>query len=196
MNNYERVIHLYMPPEFIAECIYCPGTWSNLLPIPSDPLLRDLVNDLKKEHRRFKTPRVPNFLKPNLYLQGITRFSTEYPICRCTPQLMRYIIKTVRISIGNHGIEELFKFNRPDRYANIIMHNRKTIVATICCIRQIKIHNKYPFWKDYIQAHKKTPYDDFSEIIGCLQRQQPMYEQAIQEIILEIAERHSPVNNE
>ena len=55
MNNYEEVIQLYMPPEYIAECIYCPGTWSNFLPIPSDPLLRDLMEDLKKEHRRFKT---------------------------------------------------------------------------------------------------------------------------------------------
>ena len=67
------------------------------------------------------------------------------------------------------------------------MHNRKAIAAVICCIRQIKVHNKYPFWRDYEQVHGKTPYDDFSEMFGCLRRQQPMYEHVIQEIILEIA---------
>eukprot|EP00268_Persea_americana_P003120 TRINITY_DN10931_c0_g1_i11.p2 TRINITY_DN10931_c0_g1~~TRINITY_DN10931_c0_g1_i11.p2 ORF type:complete len:146 (-),score=17.48 TRINITY_DN10931_c0_g1_i11:900-1337(-) len=69
---------------------------------------------------------------------------------------------------------------------------KQSIIAMLRKMRQ----NKYPFWRDYVQLHGKTPHDDFSEMLACLKRHQPVYKKAIQEIILEIAQRQSPVPNE
>lgn len=185
-----------MPPEFVAESIYCPNMYSNLLPIPSEPLLADFIKDLKKDHRHFINPKIPILYKPRWYLEDIKEFANQYRVCKCTSQMLRYILKMVRIGIKNHGLQEPFKFSKPDLYSNIIMQNRKRIASVIFCIKQIKIHNKLLLWNSYVQQYGKDPHEHFAEAFKALREHQASYNNAIQQIIVEIAQRQNLGNNE
>ena len=99
MNDYERFALMYMPPEYVAESIYCPNMYSNQLPMPSELLLADFVKDLKKDHRRWIDPKVPRLYRPSWYLEDIEVFLRKYRCCRCTPTMMRYILRMIKIGI-------------------------------------------------------------------------------------------------
>ena len=157
MDDHERFALLYMPPEYVPECIYYPNMYSNHLLIPSEPLLADFVKYLKKDHRRWINPKVPRPYRPSWYLEDIKVFLRQYRSCWCTPTMMRYILRLIKIGIKNHGLEELFKFNKPDLYSNIIMQNRKKITSVIFRIKQIKLYNKLLFGMVMYNTMGKTP---------------------------------------
>ena len=110
--------------------------------------------------------------------------------------MMRYILRITRIGIRNHGLEEFFKFSKPDLYSNIIMHVRKKIASIIFCIKHIKINNKLLLWNSYAQHYGKNPHDHFRDAFVALRDRQISYNNAIQQIIVEIAQRQGSLQNE
>ena len=76
------------------------------------------------------------------------------------------------------------------------MQNRKKIASIIFCIKQIKLHNKLLLWNGYVQHYGKDPHEHFANAFVALRDHQVSYNNAIQRIIVEIAQRQESVHHE
>ena len=73
------------------------------------------------------------------------------------------------------------------------MQNRRKIASIIFCIKQIKLYNKLLLWSGYVQHYGKNPHEHFTDAFVALRDPQVSYNNAIQQTIVEIAQRQKSV---